>query len=160
MNWKKWPKLLEYQWEILGKDYQCLLGLLKLKESHLDWGCAIDDFEDECREEVEEAIRQFASTGKWPLLSPIGGAMLLERLSFATGLMDELHWYAKQWKMGAPTKEMDEEETICWFLIDAWDKFGFDNLNCTVRAIPTRETEACRELGRKLKKDFHRPEDN
>src|SRR5829696_350501 len=115
MNWKKWPKLLEHQWEILNNDYKSLRSLLKFEESHLDWGCAVSDFEDECREEVEAAIRQFANTGKWPLLSPIGGAMLMERLSFADGLMTELQWYAKQWKMGPPTNDRDDEETICWF---------------------------------------------
>ena len=56
MNWKKWPKLLEHQSELLGNDYSSLLALLKLKEHHLDWGCPICEFEEESREEVEAVM--------------------------------------------------------------------------------------------------------
>lgn len=126
MNWKKWPKLLEEQREILGNDYKGLLGLLKLKEHHLDWGCPITEFEEESREKVERAIHVYAKSRTWPELSEVAGAMLSERISFACGLMDDLQWCAKQLKMGPPTKDMDEAETIRWFLIDAWNQFGFD----------------------------------
>jgi len=160
MNWKKWPNLLEHEADMLSNDYKGLLALLKLEERHLDWGCPFAEFEDQSREEVEEAIRQFAKTGKWPLLSQVGGAMLTERVMFARGLMKELQWYAQELKMGAPTKDMDEEETICWFMIDAWDKFGFETFMNNMRVVPPRETVACRELGEKLRKDFFRPEDN
>ena len=68
--------------------------------------------------------------------------------------------YAKQLKMGPPTKDMDEEETNCWFLIDAWDKFGFENFMNSTRVVPTRQTAATRELGEKLRKDFFRPDQN
>ena len=160
MNWKKWPKLLECESEMLGNDYKCLLAFLKLQECHLDWGCPLLELEDECREEVDDAVREFARGRKWPVLTPVGGAMLQERLLFARELMTQLKWYAKQLKMGAPDNDMDEEETICWFLIDAWHKFGFESLMNNVRIIPTHETVARRELGHKLKKDFFNPEDN
>ena len=55
---------------------------------------------------------------------------------------------------------MDEEETICWFMNDAWDKFGFETFMNNMRVVPPRETIVCRELGEKLRKDFFRPEDN
>src|SRR4051794_21342948 len=122
MNWKHWPKLLEHEADCLSNDYEGLTALLKLQEHHLDWGCAFCELEDQCRDEVEEAIRQFARTRKWTLLSPVGGAFLIERIMLAEGLMKELPWYAKALKMGAPTNDMDEEETICWFLIDVWNK--------------------------------------
>ena len=57
MNWKKWPKLLEHQWELLGNDYKGLLGLLQLKESHLDWGCAIDDL-DRTSKRMSEKVKR------------------------------------------------------------------------------------------------------
>lgn len=55
---------------------------------------------------------------------------------------------------------MDEEETICWFLIDAWNKFGFETFYNNMRVVAPRETIATRELREKLRKDFFRAENN
>lgn len=151
MDWNKWSDFFEHQWGCLFNNHRSINTHLRLEDHHLDWGCALCELEDATLEEVEAAIRKFAKTKKWPKMSPIAGSLMKERISCASSMITETQWYAKQLKMGPPTRKMSEEKLICWFLIDIWEETGFENLMNGIRAVPVRDTPAMLALKAQFK---------
>lgn len=69
---------------------------------------------------VDNAIRQFAISAKWPELTPRNGAALRERFDFAMDLANLL----SQFQMKVP-KTNNRAAQLIFLLIDAWAWCGF-----------------------------------
>ncbi|MDB6027693.1 MAG: hypothetical protein JWM68_3916 [Verrucomicrobiales bacterium] len=150
MDWNKWTELLGNEFSAVSENRPNLFTLLKLEDTDLNWGDAFGKMEQKHAPKVEAAIRKFAKTGKWPKMSSIVAALLDERLDYGIGLSQEMGWCAEELGMNAPYGVKTDEETICWFLIDAWEEFGFEEVETNLMRVPCLETTATKELKKAL----------
>lgn len=135
MQWNKWSAFFCEQIEALFNETEGGVTSL-LSPKSLEWGNDLWKLEQAHSEEIEAAIFTFMETRKWPAMSRPAKILLEERLLFACGLAEQTQFMAKHWKMGPATVRHARSETIKWFLVDAWEEIGFDEMVSHVRLIP------------------------
>lgn len=143
MKWIDLHDLLAEQGDILSD-----LGLPSFRSVLPLWGDSAEDLrklEFTYEHAIDDAVNEFAKSGKWPDLSPAERLMLWLRIEYAQDLCIALSVGQKKRLVAAPKGE--KRRVIQWLLQDAWENGGFSSIHGTIESLLASAPPATRAFG-------------
>ena len=134
MTWSEISSLVDAELEKLQEDVPNLHEIAHRREMIAETLLAFECAEAEL---VDEAVRIFSTTRKWPGLSTTARTMLVLRLEYASGLcaLFESQPRCPFRIVPSPSLDIPEEHVLQWLLTSAWHTDGFPRLHDTAERI-------------------------